>query len=76
MARSWNWAWGSENWKLTKNITWATLSWNWPEMLNEIYWVCDDLDFFDWGTCWKWQSMPVSDWTPTILTKLKVSWVN
>lgn len=65
-----------ENWKLTKNITWATLSWNWPEMLNEIYWVCDDLDFFDWGTCWKWQSMPVSDWTPTILTKLKVSWVN
>lgn len=65
-----------ENWKLTKNITWATLSWNGPEMLNEIYGVCDDLDFFDGGTCWKWQAMPVSDWTPTILTKLKVSWVN
>lgn len=62
-----------ENWQLTKNIVWATISWNWPEMLNEIYWICDDLIFFDGWTCWKWQQMPVSDWTPTILTKLKVS---
>jgi len=62
-----------ENWVLTKNVRWATISGNWPEMLNEIYWVCDDLNFFDWWTCGKWQSMPVSDWVPTILTKLKVS---
>ena len=62
-----------ENWSLTKNVRWATLSWNWPKMLNEIYGICDDLDFFDWWTCGKWQSMPVSDGTPTIWTKLKVS---
>ncbi len=62
-----------ENWNLTKNVRWATLSWNWPKMLNEIYWICDDLDFFDWWTCGKWQSMPVSDGTPTVWTKLKVS---
>ena len=62
-----------EDWKLTKNIRWATLSWNWPKMLEEVYGVCDDLVFFDGGTCWKWQSMPVSDWNPTFLTKLKVS---
>lgn len=63
-----------EDWKFTKNIVWATLSWNWPEMLKEIYGVCDDLDFFDGWTCWKtWQSMPVSDGVPTIRTKLKVS---
>lgn len=62
-----------ENWKLTKNIKWATISWNWPEMLNEIYWICNDLNFFDGWTCWKWQLIPVSDWTPTILTKLKIS---
>jgi len=65
-----------ENWKLTKNVRWSTISWNWPEMLNEIYWICDDLNFFDGWTCGKWQSMPVSDGTPTILTKLKVSWVD
>jgi TldD protein len=62
-----------ENWELTKNVVWATLSWNWPEMLNEIYWICDDLNFFDGWTCWKWQSMPVSDGVPTFWTKLKVS---
>ncbi len=62
-----------EDWKLTKNVRWAMLSGNWPEMLNEIMAVCDDLNFFDWWTCWKWQSMPVSDATPTVLTKLKVS---
>lgn len=62
-----------ENWELTRPIRWATLSWNWPKMLEEVYWVCDDLVFFDGGTCWKWQSMPVSEWNPTFLTKLKVS---
>lgn len=62
-----------ENWKITNSIKWATLSWNWPKMLNEIYWICDDLIFFDAWTCWKWQSMPVWDATPTILTRLKVS---
>lgn len=65
-----------ENGKLTKNVFGATLSGNGPEMLNEIYGICNDLDFFDGGTCGKWQSMPVSDGTPTILTKLKVSGVN
>lgn len=64
-----------ENWVLTTPVRWATLSWNWPEMLKNIFAVCDDLDFFDWWTCGKWQSMPVSDGTPTILTKLKVSWI-
>lgn len=62
-----------ENWKLTTNIVWATISWNWPEMLNEIYWICDDMNFIDWWTCWKWQQMPVWHGTATILTKLKVS---
>ncbi len=64
-----------ENWELTKSISWSTLSGNWPEMLKEVYWVCDDLNIFDWWTCMKWQSMPVSDATATIWTKLKVSWV-
>jgi TldD protein len=62
-----------ENGKLTSRIRWATLSGNWPEMLKNIYGVCNDLDFFDWWTCWKGQSMPVSDGTATVLTKLKVS---
>lgn len=62
-----------ENGKLTKNVTGATLSGNWPEMLNEIFGICDDLHFFDWGTCGKWQAMPVSDGVPTLWTKLKVS---
>lgn len=65
-----------ENGQLTKNVRGATLSGNGPEMLHEIYGVCDDLHFFDGGTCGKWQSMPVSDGTPTILTKLKVSGVD
>lgn len=64
-----------EDGKLTQNITGATLSWNGPEMLHEIYGICDDLNFFDGWTCGKWQSMPVSDGVPTIWTKLKVSWV-
>lgn len=62
-----------ENGKLTSNVRWATLSWNGPEMLNEIYGICDDLEFFDGWTCGKWQSMPVSDGVPTFWTQLKVS---
>ncbi|MDD5770483.1 MAG: TldD/PmbA family protein [Candidatus Gracilibacteria bacterium] len=64
-----------ENGKLTHNVKGATISGNGPEMLNEIYGICDDLNFFDGGTCGKGQSMPVSDACPTILTKLKVSGV-
>jgi predicted Zn-dependent protease len=37
--------------------------------------VADDLDFFDGGTCGKGQTMPVSDATPTILVRLKVTGV-
>ncbi len=62
-----------EDGKLTTRVNGATLSGNGPEMLNEIYGICNDLEYFDHGTCGKWQSMPVSDATPTILTKLKVS---
>lgn len=62
-----------KDWKLWKTIRGATLSWNWPEMLNNIEWICDDLEYFDGWTCWKWQSMPVSDATPTIHVKLKVT---
>lgn len=62
-----------KDWQLTTRVNGATLSGNGPEMLNEIYGICDDLVYFDHGTCGKWQSMPVSDATPTILTKLKVS---
>lgn len=62
-----------ENGAITQNVTGATLSGNGPEMLQEIYGICDDLVFFDGGTCGKWQSMPVSDGVPTFWTKLKVS---
>ncbi len=62
-----------ENGEITQNVTGATLSGNGPEMLQEIYGICDDLEFFDGGTCGKWQSMPVSDGVPTFWTKLKVS---
>lgn len=62
-----------ENGVMTHNVTGATLSGNGPEMLQEIYGICDDLEFFDGGTCGKWQSMPVSDGVPTFWTKLKVS---
>lgn len=64
-----------KDWKLLWEIKWATISWNGPEMLNKIYGICDDLDFFDGGTCGKWQAMPVSDANPTFLTRLKVTWV-
>lgn len=62
-----------KNWKLAERVRWATLSGSWPEMLNKIYWICDDLVEFDGWTCWKWQAMPVSDATATVLTRLKVS---
>lgn len=62
-----------ENGVITQNVTGATLSGNGPEMLQEIYGICDDLVFFDGGTCGKWQSMPVSDGVPTFWTTLKVS---
>ena len=65
-----------ENWEIKNEIRWATISWNWPDMLNKIYWICNDLEFFDWWTCWKWQAMPVADANPTFLTKLKVTWLN
>lgn len=64
-----------EKWEIVWEIKWATISWNWPEMLNKVYWICDDMKFFDGGTCGKWQSMPVSDANPTFLTKLKVTWI-
>lgn len=64
-----------ENGELKEEIKWATISWNGPEMLNNIFWVCNDLDFFDGWTCWKWQAMPVSDANPTFLTRLKVTGV-
>jgi len=64
-----------ENGKLTSPVRWATLSGNGPEMIQEIYGVCDDLEFFDGGTCGKWQTMPVSDGVPTFWTKLKVTGV-
>lgn len=64
-----------ENGKLTQSVRGANISWNGPEMLQEIYGICNDLDFFDGGTCWKWQAMPVSDGVPTFWTKLKVSWL-
>ena len=62
-----------ENWKIAWEIRGATISWNWPKMLENIYWICSDLDFFDWWTCGKGQAMPVADWNPTFLTKLKVT---
>jgi len=76
---TWEFVFRVQNWFLiengvqTRQIRGATISGNGPEMLNEIYGICDDLQFFDWGTCGKWQAMPVSDATPTILTRLKVS---
>lgn len=42
-------------------------------MLSEIRMVADDLHFFDGGTCGKGQQMPVSDATPTVLVRLKVT---
>jgi TldD protein len=76
---SWDFVFKVQSWflikdgKLTTRVNGATLSGNGPEMLNEIYGICNDLEYFDHGTCGKWQSMPVTDATPTILTKLKVS---
>lgn len=61
------------DWKIGEVIRWANISGNWPEMLLHIEWICDDLEYFDGWTCGKWQQMPVSDATPTILVKLKVT---
>ncbi|MDD2487067.1 MAG: TldD/PmbA family protein [Candidatus Gracilibacteria bacterium] len=65
-----------KNGKLGKVIRGATLSGNGLEMLNNIEGIGDCLDFFDGGTCGKGQLMPVSDATPTIHVKLKVTGKN
>jgi len=62
-----------ENGKLWKSIKGSTISGNGPDMLNNVFAVCDDLHYFDHWTCWKGQAMPVSDACPSIWTKLKVS---
>lgn len=62
-----------ENWQISHSIRWATISGNGPEVLQNIYGICDDLVYFDHGTCGKGQAMPVSDACPTILTRLRVS---
>ncbi|MDD3120289.1 MAG: TldD/PmbA family protein, partial [Candidatus Gracilibacteria bacterium] len=59
--------------KLTDIIRGANISGNGPQMLQNIKAICDDLEHFDGGTCGKGQSMPVSDATPTIWVKLKVT---
>ncbi len=65
-----------KNWKLWEFIRWWNVSWNWPKILKNIKYICDDLNYFDNWTCGKWQLMPVSDWNPTILVKLKVTGKN
>ena len=63
-----------KNWKKDKLVSWAIISWNWPEVLMNIKAIWNDLDYFDAWTCGKnWQWMPVTDANPTILVKLKVS---
>ncbi|MCK9272029.1 TldD/PmbA family protein [Candidatus Gracilibacteria bacterium] len=59
--------------KIGEVIRGANISGNGPEMLQNIEGICDDLEYFDGGTCGKGQQMPVSDATPTILVKLKVT---
>ncbi len=59
--------------KLAEVIRGANISGNGPKMLLDIQWIANDLGFFDGGTCGKGQSMPVSDATPTILVKMKVT---
>lgn len=59
--------------KLAEVIRGANISGNGPKMLMDIQGIADDLQYFDGGTCGKEQSMPVSDATPTILVKLKVT---
>jgi TldD protein len=62
--------------KLAEVIRWANISGNGPEMLKNIQAIGNDLWYFDGGTCGKaGQHMPVSDATPTILVKLKVTGV-
>ena len=62
-----------ENGKLTETIRGANISGIGPKMLQEIQGIANDLSYFDSGTCGKGQSCPVSDATPTILVRLKVS---
>lgn len=59
--------------ELREVIRGANISGNGPKMLMDIEGIANDLHFFDGGTCGKGQSMPVSDATPTILVKLKVT---
>jgi len=65
------------NGELAEPIRAANIFWNGPEMLKNIQWIANDLGYFDGGTCGKWwQSMPVSDATPSILVKLKVTGIS
>ena len=59
--------------KIAEAVRGANISGNGPKMLSEIKMVGDDLRFFDGGTCGKGQQMPVSDATPTVLVRLKVT---
>lgn len=59
--------------KIAEAVRGANISGNGPKMLSEIRMVGDDLHFFDGGTCGKGQQMPVSDATPTVLVRLKVT---
>ncbi|MFB0964915.1 MAG: TldD/PmbA family protein [Patescibacteria group bacterium] len=59
--------------KICEAVRGANISGNGPKMLSEIRMVADDLHFFDGGTCGKGQQMPVSDATPTVLVRLKVT---
>ncbi len=59
--------------KICESVRGANISGNGPKMLSEIRMVADDLHFFDGGTCGKGQQMPVSDATPTVLVRLKVT---
>lgn len=59
--------------KICEAVRGANISGNGPKMLADIRMVGNDLHFFDGGTCGKGQSMPVSDATPTVLVRLKVT---
>lgn len=59
--------------KIAESVRGANISGNGPKMLREIRMVGNDLGFFDGGTCGKGQQIPVSDATPTVLVRLKVT---
>ncbi|MDQ1344015.1 MAG: PmbA TldD protein [Patescibacteria group bacterium] len=61
------------NGKKAESVRGANISGNGPRMLSEIRMVGNDLEHFDGGTCGKGQQMPVSDATPTVLVRLKVT---